>query len=143
MSTTTYTITAAPKFAGMMTFDCADCGHQELGRPVFLAADGCGCIAVGTGCAARLTGLPLARIEAHLAVARLADIIADTVTARDIWAWFAICLPGRVTPKFIADTAARYGVRHADMIAEVADIYRAVRRADEDPRAVLRDMAAA
>jgi hypothetical protein len=106
-----YEITDAPRNAGMFSYNCIECGHEELTRPVFLLADG-NVIAVGTGCAAKLTGRPAAEFEADLAAARLAEIIADSpFIAPEVWAWFCICLPGRVTAKFIADTVARFGSR--------------------------------
>jgi hypothetical protein len=49
----TYTVVAAPKFAGMIAYDCAECDHTELKRPVFLSS-GSGVSAYGSGCAAVL-----------------------------------------------------------------------------------------
>lgn len=53
MTTTTYRIAPAPKFAGQRDWTCVECGHEALKRPVFLT-DGQTLIAVGTGCAAVL-----------------------------------------------------------------------------------------
>lgn len=51
---TTYRITPAPRYAGMMSFDCARCGRVEV-KPVFLDG-GEGSAPYGTGCAARMLG---------------------------------------------------------------------------------------
>lgn len=74
---TTYRITAAPKFAEASAWDCAECGRQELGKPVFLDG-GAGVIAVGTGCAAKLLGFPRSK-AAH--VRKLADVAEAAAVA--------------------------------------------------------------
>jgi hypothetical protein len=52
MNTSGYRLTDAPRHASMQAFDCALCGHPELGRPVFLATPDGNTIAAGSGCAA-------------------------------------------------------------------------------------------
>jgi hypothetical protein len=122
---TKYEIADTPRHAGMYSYNCLECGHEDLARPVFLLADG-HLIAVGTGCAAKLTGRPAAEFECDIAAARLAEIIAAApFVAPQVWGWFKICLPGRVTPKFIAETVARFGRNTAEMVDEIAAIYRA------------------
>ena len=56
MTSTTYRIVPAPKFAGMKTWDCSRCGRVEV-RPVFLS-DGGAALPFGSGCAARMLGRP-------------------------------------------------------------------------------------
>lgn len=56
MTTTTYRIAPAPKFAALYEWDCSRCGRREV-KPVFLN-DGTGAKAYGSGCAARLLGRP-------------------------------------------------------------------------------------
>ena len=52
-ATATYRIVPAPKFSGMIDFDCAICEYETLKRPVFLVGPA-GVFAAGTGCAAKL-----------------------------------------------------------------------------------------
>jgi hypothetical protein len=105
----TYRIAPAPKNAQFTCFDCADCGHPELGSPVFLARDGGSPTAFGSGCAARLLGLPVAEVAATIAATQLAEVIAADYRASNAWSDFSACLPGRVTAKFIRDTVAHTG----------------------------------
>lgn len=53
--TTTYTISPAPRFAGMRDWTCTRCGREEV-KPVFLAENGGRPMAFGSGCAAKLLG---------------------------------------------------------------------------------------
>jgi hypothetical protein len=122
---TTYTICEAPKFAGFRIWNCAECGHEELARPVFLAING-QTISVGTGCAAKLTGRPAAEFDADLAIARLGEIAANSENARQIWGWLRITLPGRITPKYIAETVARY--RDAELVDTICGLYKVINR---------------
>lgn len=52
----TYRLAPAPHAAGMRSWDCCRCEHEELRRPVFLAGPG-GVVAAGTRCAAVMLGL--------------------------------------------------------------------------------------
>ncbi len=130
--TVTYRVVDAPKLASMYSYDCAECGHPELGRPVFLSVNGGGAIAVGTGCAAKLTGEPVAKFEADLAEARLRELVeAHPFVTPELWSWFSMCLPGRVTPKFKADTVARFGYARpfvVELVDEVAGLYKSLKR---------------
>lgn len=122
MTTTTYRRIDAPRYASMIEHDCAECGHEALTRPVFLDADGA-TIAVGTGCAERLTGRAAAEWDADLA----ADWVASaTFGALNAWSYLAMCMPGRVTAKFRGEIVAR-GADEATADAAIA-AYRALAR---------------
>lgn len=54
MTTTTYRIAPAPKFAQFSSWDCSRCGRSEV-KPVFLSGPD-GIAPYGTGCAAKLLG---------------------------------------------------------------------------------------
>jgi hypothetical protein len=109
----------APKFAGMMSYDCAECGHPELGRPVFLAEGDGPAFPVGSGCAERLTGRAAAEWDADLAAAFLAG--ASDAVRVNVYGFLVICRPARVTAKFRAELIARaYGVSEADIDATIA-----------------------
>lgn len=56
-----YEITRGPKFAGMMTHDCAVCGRPEV-KPVFLKHRDGSVITAGSGCAGKLLGVPAHRV---------------------------------------------------------------------------------
>jgi hypothetical protein len=119
---TTYRRVDAPRYAGMMSFDCAECGHEELSRPVFLDAGGT-TIAVGSGCAEKLTGRAAAEWDADLA----ADWVAGaTFRAEQAWSYLSICLPGRITAKFRGEIIAR-GADEATADAAIA-AYKALAR---------------
>lgn len=53
----TATIVAPPRYSWLREWDCTECGHETLRHPVFVN-DGSGARAVGTGCAAKLLGIP-------------------------------------------------------------------------------------
>jgi pimeloyl-ACP methyl ester carboxylesterase len=124
MSNTTYHIADAPKFAGMVSYDCSACGHPELGRPVFLD-NGSGVIAVGSGCAAKILGIGANEVEAHLAEVAVAEF---NFTQLDAFRWVGMFMPGRVTARLVADTADRYRSLTADEVATVLDAYKAIAR---------------
>lgn len=113
----TYTVTDAPAMSSAHTFDCAECGHPELGRPVFLDVDG-SLIAVGTGCAARLVG-------GTATLAALRFDAADEQT-REAVTWLRMWGARRITAKTRRDLIARYGPR-LDVEA-VVDIHRGLAR---------------
>lgn len=56
MTTSSYRLAAAPKFAALRAWDCTRCGRAEV-KPVFLT-DGTGAQSYGSGCAAVLLGRP-------------------------------------------------------------------------------------
>lgn len=126
--TTGYEIVDAPRHAAMISFDCAECGHHELTRPVFLRTGTGATIAVGTGCAEKLTGRPRAQFDADLALARL-DELKDQYphVVGEIWTWYRICRPMRVTAKFISEATDRF--RNPDLVTEIATIWTAARKA--------------
>jgi hypothetical protein len=124
---TTYRLADAPKLASQYEFDCHECGHETLTRPVFVTC-GNGPVAVGTGCAAKLLGLPVAEVAADHSARHLADLVADRDPLRQVWGWFLTCLPTRVTARFIADTVARFRLNGvtADEVETIAAIYRTI-----------------
>lgn len=52
-TTTTYTITAAPKFSDFFETDCRICGHAELAKPVWLRSSDGVTFPAGATCAAK------------------------------------------------------------------------------------------
>jgi hypothetical protein len=111
----TYRRVDAPRYAGMMSYDCAECGHESLERPVFLAANGT-IIAVGSGCAEKLTGRAAAEWDADLAAEWVA---AAEFAAEQAFAFLSICLPARVTAKFRSQLIGR-GADEATADAAIA-----------------------
>ena len=98
---TTYRVTDAPKFASMTAYDCHECGHPELGRPVFVT-NGTAVLALGSGCAARLVG----------GDAALGALMFDALDDRhkDAVRWLGMFRPARITNRLRSDLAERYGV---------------------------------
>jgi hypothetical protein len=123
MTTTTYRRTDAPRHAAMYAFDCADCGHEELTRPVFLAAEAGTVRAYGSGCAARLLGVDVTALELDEAL----DALPRTPWAEGVFADFLVMGPKRITPKFRALVADRCGAPRADVDAAVDAAERAFR----------------
>jgi hypothetical protein len=125
---TTWVLTNRPKHTEFVCFDCHVCGHEELGRPVFVT-NGSTTIAVGTGCAANLIGEKFANVEAQIAATRLAELFAADDLAERAWRDFAMCLPQRVTPKFIRDTAKGGLFRiPVETVEAVAALYKPINR---------------
>lgn len=127
MTSTAYRIAPAPKFAAMTAFDCAACGHAELGRPVFLMSPAGQTVAMGTGCAAKALGLstssrPAAKVvnamraEAHR-LALEADLAADrkASAARALADYHA--LDGIETPDLNRMRRNYHGAKKAGRIA--------------------------
>lgn len=75
--TTTWKIAPAPRFAGMMEWDCHFCGHENLAKPVFLTRDGGAVVAAGTGCAAEALGITRYQVAAK------ADALAAEAAAAE------------------------------------------------------------
>lgn len=115
-----------PKGTELHCFDCAECGHEELGKPVFLTNGG-SIIAVGTGCAAKLLGQAVAEVEAKVAAAELARMLVEVPGCDRAWSDFTMCLPQRVTRKFVADTANWRRVE-VQVVEQVAGLYKALNR---------------
>lgn len=137
MNTITATRVDAPKGAGLQIHDCAICGHEELAHPVWLRDNATGHVfPAGTGCAAKALGRSIADLEADIAAERLA---AAPDQVRRAYGWFALCLPGRVTPAFIKDAAARSCGGGMAAGEAAADIYRALKRAGRARSAFYKD----
>lgn len=120
----TYRIVSAPKFSDMIEHDCADCGHESLTRPVFLAGPA-GTFAVGTGCAARLLGLPAAEVAADAATLAIVDMIATSPRTANIYSDLNATLPARITAKYTEWIASRTMATPAE-IATMIDAYKAI-----------------
>lgn len=121
----TYRIAPAPKLASQYEWDCALCGHETLTRPVFIEG-GAGVIAAGTGCAAKALGLDFAVLAADMAAAEIRATLLARPALENAWSTFLMCLPGRVTAKFLADTLARSYGATADEVARLAECYKAL-----------------
>ena len=117
-----FRIASAPRFAQFTCFDCADCGHPELGRPVFLTSESGNVAAYGSGCAARLLGTTAAEVEAKVA----ADTIAADEMVAAIFGFISCCLPGRITVKFTNELAARFSWATEGQLAAAVDAYKAL-----------------
>ena len=120
----TYRIVSAPKFSDMIEHDCADCGHESLTRPVYLAGPA-GTFAVGTGCAARLLGLPAAEVAADVATLAIVDLITTSPGAANIYSDLNLTLPARITAKYTAWITSRTTATPAE-IATMIDAYKAI-----------------
>jgi hypothetical protein len=122
----TYRIAPAPKLASQYEWDCALCGHETLTRPVFLANPAGNVIAAGTGCAAKALGMDFAELAADMAAAEVRATLAARPALENAWSTFLVCLPGRVTAKFLADTLARSFGATADEVARLAECYKSL-----------------
>lgn len=121
MTTTGYEITEAPEFAGMRVWDCVRCGHEELGRPVFLTGGGLAVGAYGTGCAAKLLGI----VEADLIRDRAAADLAACPAAQQVFVFVKLCRPGRITAKFVGECEARVSFDKAATVAVAVAAWKA------------------
>jgi hypothetical protein len=78
MAAQTLTVCPAPRGAQFETFNCAACGHLELGAPVFLT-DGLSVFVMGSGCAARAIFGDVRRARK----VRSLQVVADDTAARE------------------------------------------------------------
>lgn len=131
MTATTYHRVDAPRYASMIEHDCAECGHEALARPVFLATPAGATIAVGTGCAAKLLGVKVTTLAADLAADEIIALAADNCQARQAWYDLLITLPARITPKYMEWLTGRNG----EVAEKVADLYKIVKK-DRNPKEV-------
>lgn len=124
----TWRVVPAPKFAGMRTWDCARCDHEDLARPVFLT-DGGATIAVGTGCAARLLGVPTREAERVAAVTAIdaLDGPDGEITRRLVDVLRVAWKPRRITPKLVRDLAA-WAFTSETVASAACDLYAAAYR---------------
>lgn len=131
----TYQLAPAPKLAANYAYSCTECGHEELGRPVFLT-NGNGPTAYGTGCAAKLLGLPLAELRAQIAIDDLRQLAATHPHVATCWAFFLIARPGRITPKFLEVAANHAGApaNRQAVLDTVTAAYKAMNAARLNPR---------